>query len=334
MTAYIGRRVLWMFVVLFAVSIVTFSLMHAVPGGPFDREKKLPPEILANLNRKYNLDAPLVEQYFSYIGGIIVPRIEQGELPPTQFSDYLVTIKLGNSYFKWINFGPTYKSRTRTVNDIFREQLPVSAQLGVWALLIALCIGIPLGTLAALNRNKPVDYLAMGMAITGVSVPVIVLGPILIWVFGINLRLLPVTGWGTPAHVIMPAFALGFASSALIARLTRASLLEVLSEDYIRTARSKGLAERVVITIHALKNSMIPVITVIGPLFAALVTGTFVTETIFGIPGMGRYFVTSITNRDYPVIMGTVLLYAMLLVIMNVLVDIAYAWLDPRIRYT
>ncbi|MBE2196955.1 MAG: ABC transporter permease [Anaerolinea sp.] len=324
-----------MIVVLFAVSVVTFLLMHAIPGGPFDSEKKLPPEIIDNLKEKYNLDAPLIEQYTNYIGGIVIPHIERGKITPSQQSDYLIIIDLGNqTYFKWINFGPTYKSKTRSVNDIFREQFPVSAQLGVWALLIALCIGLPLGTLAALNRNKPIDYMAMGVAITGVSVPVIVLGPILIWMFGVNLRLFPVTGWGTPANVVMPAFALGFASSALIARLTRASLLEVLSEDYIRTARAKGLGERVVITIHALKNSLIPVVTVIGPLFAALVTGTFVTETIFGIPGMGRYFVTSITNRDYPVIMGTVLLYAMLLVIANVLVDITYAWLDPRIRYT
>lgn len=324
-----------MIVVLFAVSVVTFLLMHAIPGGPFDREKKLPPEIIENLKEKYNLDAPLIDQYFTYIGGIVIPHIEQGKVTPSQQSDYLIIVDLGNqTYFKWINFGPTYKSKTRSVNDIFREQFPVSAQLGVWALLIALSIGMPLGTLAALNRNKPIDYMAMGVAITGVSVPVIVLGPILIWMFGVNLRLFPVTGWGTPANVVMPAFALGFASSALIARLTRASLLEVLSEDYIRTARAKGLGERVVITIHALKNSLIPVVTVIGPLFAALVTGTFVTETIFGIPGMGRYFVTSISNRDYPVIMGTVLLYAMLLVIANVLVDITYAWLDPRIRYT
>ncbi|CAG0944985.1 Dipeptide transport system permease protein DppB [Anaerolineae bacterium] len=335
MAAYIGRRIIGMIVVLFAVSVVTFLLMHAIPGGPFDSEKKLPPEIIDNLKEKYNLDAPLIEQYTNYIGGIVIPHIERGKITPSQQSDYLIIIDLGNqTYFKWINFGPTYKSKTRSVNDIFREQFPVSAQLGVWALLIALCIGLPLGTLAALNRNKPIDYMAMGVAITGVSVPVIVLGPILIWMFGVNLRLFPVTGWGTPANVVMPAFALGFASSALIARLTRASLLEVLSEDYIRTARAKGLGERVVITIHALKNSLIPVVTVIGPLFAALVTGTFVTETIFGIPGMGRYFVTSITNRDYPVIMGTVLLYAMLLVIANVLVDITYAWLDPRIRYT
>jgi ABC-type dipeptide/oligopeptide/nickel transport system permease component len=156
----------------------------------------------------------------------------------------------------------------------------------------------------------------------------------MIWIFGVTLKWLPVSGWGTPAHVIMPSIGLGFASSALIARLTRASLLEVMYEDYIRTARAKGLHERIVLVVHAMKNAMIPVVTVIGPLFAALVTGTFVTETIFGIPGMGRYFVDSITNRDYPVIMGTILLYAALLVVANMVVDLMYAWLDPRIRYT
>jgi ABC-type dipeptide/oligopeptide/nickel transport system permease component len=190
------------------------------------------------------------------------------------------------------------------------------------------------GILAALNQNTFLDYFGMSLAIFGVSVPVIVLGPILVSVFGVWLKWLPPTGWGTPAHAIMPSIALGLASSALIARLTRASLLQVIREDYIRTARAKGLAERLVIVRHALRNSLIPVVTVLGPLFAALVTGTFVTETIFGIPGLGRYFVTSITNRDHPVIMGTILIYAIFLVIANLVVDITYAFLDPRIRYT
>jgi ABC-type dipeptide/oligopeptide/nickel transport system permease component len=218
------------------------------------------------------------------------------------------------------------------------------------ALLLAVIIGIPLGILAGLKQNTFWDYGAMGIAILGVSLPIIVLGPILVWIFGVNLKILPPTGWGAKPpfvlgvfpssldpnyfrYAIMPAFALGFASSAIIARLTRASLLQTIREDYIRTARAKGLSERVVVGRHALKNSMIPVITILGPLFAALVTGTFVAELIFGIPGLGKYFITSITNRDYPVIMGTVLLYAIFLVVMNLVVDITYAWLDPRIRY-
>ena len=249
-----------------------------------------------------------------------------------------------------MNFGPTYSSRSRTVNDIFRQQLPVSMQLGVMALLVALVIGMPLGMLAALKQNTILDYLGMSLAIFGVSVPVIVMGPLMIWIFGVTLKWLPPSGWGaTPPYVlgflpktfswdffkyaVMPAVALGLGSSAIIARLTRASLLQVIREDYIRTARAKGLLERLVISRHALKNSLIPVVTVLGPLFAALVTGTFVTELIFGIPGMGKYFVTSITNRDYPVIMGTILLYAVFLVISNLVVDIVYAYLDPRIRY-
>jgi ABC-type dipeptide/oligopeptide/nickel transport system permease component len=250
-----------------------------------------------------------------------------------------------------MNFGPSYTSRSRTVNDIFKQQLPISAQLGLMALLLALLIGVPLGILAALRQNTFFDYVGMSVAIFGVSVPVIVLGPLLVWIFGVTLKWLPPTGWGAkPPYVlgffpsqigpdffkyaIMPAVGLGLGSSAIIARLTRASLLQTVREDYIRTARAKGLAERVVIVRHALKNSLIPVATILGPMFAGLVTGTFVTETIFGIPGMGRYFVTSITNRDYPVIMGTILLYAMFLVVANLLVDIVYAFLDPRIRYT
>jgi ABC-type dipeptide/oligopeptide/nickel transport system permease component len=216
------------------------------------------------------------------------------------------------------------------------------------ALFIAILIGMPLGIMAALKQNTALDYLGMGLAIFGVSVPVIVLGPILIWIFGIELKWLPPTGWAAKPpfflgflprklsreffqYALMPALALGLGSSAVIARLTRATLLQTIREDYIRTARSKGLQERLVITRHALKNSMIPVVTILGPLFAALVTGTFVTELIF--KSQGKYFVTSITNRDYPVIMGTILLYAVLLVLANLAVDIVYAYLDPRIRY-
>jgi len=324
-----------MFVVIFAVSLVTFALMHSIPGGPFDAEKQLSADVMATIRAKYRLDQPLPNQYLGYISDILIPHIASGPASPSQQSDYLFNVRVGDYTWQWMNFGPTFQSRSRSVNDIFREQLPVSAHLGIMSLIVAMLIGVPLGIVAALRRNTVVDYMAMGVAIAGVSVPVIVLGPLLIWIFGVTLKWLPVSGWGTdPKFWILPTFALGFASSALIARLTRASLLEVLHEDYVRTARAKGLYERQIIIVHALKNALIPVVTVIGPLFAALVTGTFVTEQYFGIPGMGRFFVSSITNRDYPVIMGTVLLYAMLLVIMNVMVDVVYAWLDPRIRYS
>jgi oligopeptide transport system permease protein len=363
MGRYIVRRLLWMLVVLLAVSAITFGLMHSVPGGPFDREKALPAEILANLNARYHLDEPVFVQYTRYLYDVIVPRFsivktgltiaQQNALGAAANSlqeDFLLRFRIGPVEFKWMNFGPSYASRSRTVNDVFRDNLPVSFQLGVLALSLAVIIGMPLGILAALKQNTVWDYLGMSVAIFGVSVPVIVLGPIFVWIFAVTLKWFPPTGWGAkppfvlglfPSNIgpefwkyaLLPSVALGVGSSAIIARLTRASLLQVIREDYIRTARAKGLAERLVITRHALKNSLIPVITILGPLFAALVTGTFVTEQVFGIPGMGRYFVTSITNRDYPVIMGTILLYAILLVLANVVVDLLYAYLDPRIRF-
>ena len=351
MTDYIIRRLMYMFVVLLVVAGITFILMHSVPGGPFDKEKKLPPEIQANKEKYYHLDDPLHIQFFSYLSRVTIPRITT--TPPTLQTndDFLITVQLGDYWFKWMNFGPSYSSRNRTVNDIFREQLPVSFQLGVLALMIAVTIGMPLGIISALNHNRWPDYASMGVAIFGVSVPTIVLGPLLVWIFGVLLQWLPPTGWGAKPpfvmglfpgtwgweyfkYAVLPAFVLGFGSSAVIARLTRASMLHVIHEDYIRTARAKGLNERLVVLRHALRNALIPVVTFLGPLSAALVTGTFVTVLVFGIPGLGRYFVTSITNRDYPVIMGTILLYAVFLVISNLVVDLLYALLDPRIRYS
>jgi ABC-type dipeptide/oligopeptide/nickel transport system permease component len=339
-----------MVAVIIVVSLITFLLMHAVPGGPFTREKALPAETLKVLNERYHLDDPMWKQYIDYLGNTMVPKFTTQPPSSSLLDDHLINLKLGPIWLRWMNFGPSYKSRSRTVNDIFRQNLPISAQLGVQALTIALLIGMPLGILAALKQNTVADYMGMALAIFGVSVPVIVLGPILVWLFGVTLKWLPPTGWGAkppyilgflPSHfgweywkyAIMPSVALGLGSSAIIARLTRASLLQTVREDYIRTARAKGLHERTVIAKHALKNSLIPVVTILGPLFAALVTGTFVTELIFGIPGMGKYFVTSITNRDYPVIMGTILLYAVFLVVANLIVDLTYAYLDPRIRY-
>ncbi len=350
MGRYIIRRFLWMILVLFVVSLITFTLMHSVPGGPFDREKRLPAQIIANLDERYHLNEPLPMQYLRYIYEVLIPHIDREAPGTTLLNDFLLSFKVGGLYFKWMNFGPSYTSLSRTVNDIFRQQLPISAQLGTMALLFALAVGIPLGILAALKQNTAWDYFGMGVAIFGVSVPAIVLGPILVWIFGVALKWLPPSGWGShPPYILgifptnigpdffkyaaMPVVALGLANSAVIARLTRASLLQVIREDYIRTARAKGLAERLIITRHALKNSLIPVATIVGPLFAILLTGTFVVELIFGIPGLGKYFITSITNRDYPVIMGTILLFALVLVFANLVVDIVYAFLDPRIRY-
>lgn len=337
MNKFIVRRLIWMAVVLFVVSLITFVLMHAVPGGPFTLEKRLPDATIQQLNQKYNLDAPLPVQYLNYVGDILLPVIYQGEQQKSLDHEYLINMRLpfgDNATLRWMNFGPSYKSTSRTVNDIFRENLPISAQLGFLGVMVASLIGIPLGTISALKRNTVYDYAGMSIAILGVSVPVIVTAPVLQYVLGVQLRVLPLTGWGTLEQMILPVFSLGFGSSAVLARLTRASLLQVLQEDYIRTAHAKGLSQRTVVLRHVMKNGMIPVITMLGPMLAYMMAGTFVVETIFGIPGMGRFFVTSVTGRDYPVIMGTILLMATLLVIANVVVDLIYIWMDPRIRYS
>ena len=306
MTQYIARRVLSFLPVLFAVTIFTFVLVRVIPGGPFDRigDRTLPPEIVANLEATYHLDQPVWQQYLTYLWEL--------------------------AHF---NLGPSFSYRTQTVNDIVAQSLPVSAQLGAMSIAVALVIGIPAGCLAALKHNSAIDYASTFVAILGASIPNLVLGPILIWVFALKLGWLPVARWEGPEYWVLPVVALGTALSAGIARLTRGSVLQVMQEDYIRTARAKGLREAIVVGRHALKNSMIPVVTILGPMFAGVLTGTFTIEQIFGIPGLGKHFVTSIGNRDYPVVLGVTLLYALFLVVANLFVDITYAWLDPRIRF-
>jgi ABC-type dipeptide/oligopeptide/nickel transport system permease component len=306
MTQYVARRVLSFIPVLFAVTVFTFVLVRIIPGGPFDRigDKTLPPEIVANLEAKYHLDKPVWQQYLEYLWNL--------------------------AHF---DLGPSFSYRTQTVNDVVGQSLPISAQLGVMSIALALVIGIPAGCVAALRHNSAVDYGSTFVAILFASIPNVVLGPILIWIFALKLGWFPVARWEGPEYWVLPVFALGTALSAGIARLTRGSVLQVMQEDYIRTARAKGLREAIVVGRHALKNSMIPVVTILGPMFAGVLTGTFVIEQIFGIPGLGKHFVTSIGNRDYPVVLGTTLLYAVFLVVANLFVDITYAWLDPRIRY-
>ncbi len=336
MGKYFARRILGMLMVLFIVSVVTFTLMHQVPGGPFDRERPLPPVVQENLRKRYNLDAELHEQYLQYIYNAVFPRVTTGDWGDETANDYLINVSLGlgdNSHLRWMNFGPSMTRPNRTVNDVFRDNLPISAELGFYALLIASGIGIPLGVAAAIRKNSITDYVGMGVAVLGVSLPIIVMGPLLRYVVGVELGWLPPTGWGEPKNIPLPAFALGFSNSAILARLTRASLLQVLNEDYIRTARAKGLRESTTIWRHAMKNALIPVVTVLGPLFAFLVTGTVVTEQVFAIPGMGKFFIQSVTNRDYSVIMGTILMFSSFLVIANFVVDLVYAMLDPRIRF-
>jgi ABC-type dipeptide/oligopeptide/nickel transport system permease component len=301
---YIIRRLLWLIPVLLVTTVLTFALMHSIPGNPFQKvERPLSPAVVAQLMSYYHLDEPVVQQYFRYMGNAL-----RGD------------------------FGPSYQYRDRSVNDIVEGGFPVSAVLGLLGLVVALVIGIPLGIISALRQNTAVDYFSMVFALGGVSVPAMTLGPLLIWIFALNAGILPVARWGTWQQAILPAFTLGIGSAAILARLTRASMLQVLREDYIRTARAKGVPERRVMIRHALRNALIPVVTVLGPMAAGLVTGSLVVERIFAIPGLGKYYVDAVSGRDYPVIMGTTLLYAVLLVVANLLVDITYTWIDPRIK--
>ena len=351
MGRYIIRRLMWLVGVLFVVSLITFALMHSVPGGPFDKEKAVPEEIKANLNERYHLDEPLAVQYLLYVYEVLVPQLSKTPPGISMLDDGIVNIKVGESlWLKWMNFGPSYASRNRTVNDIFRDNLPLSFQLGVMALGVSVAIGLPLGVMAALKQNTFIDYTGMGFAILGVSVPVIVLGPILIAVFGVALGWLPPTGWGAKPpwtmglfpselnldyfrYACMPVVALGIGSAAVIARVSRASLLQVIREDYIRTARAKGLRERTVLLRHGLKNASIAIITMIGFTFATLVGGAIVTETIFAWPGVGRLLVQSVYARDYPLVQAAVFVTALFVVACNLLTDLLYVYLDPRIKY-
>jgi oligopeptide transport system permease protein len=303
MFGLIARRILWAIPVMFIVASATFLLVRIVPGGPFDEDKSLPPEVLQNIKAKYHLDRPVHEQYFFYMD-----RLAHGDL------------------------GISYKYVHRTVNDILANALPVSIELGFAGLLIAICVGIPLGCLAAVRRATTVDYLCMFLTTAGISVPGFVVGALLIFVFGIWLRILPVALWESPRHVLLPALTLAAGPTAYLARLTRASVLEVMEKDWVRTARSKGLSAQATIIKHVLRNSLMPVVTVLGPLTAILITGSFIVEYMYAIPGMGRFFITAVTNRDYDLIMGTTLVFALLLIIANTLVDLAYTVLDPKVR--
>jgi oligopeptide transport system permease protein len=277
--------------------------MHAIPGGPFTTEKELPPEIERNIAERYHLNDPLWKQYVDYTKNLAT----------------------------W-NLGPSFKYQGRTVNDIINEGFPVSAQLGALAIACALLLGIPLGIIAALNRGKWMDNLVMVLGTIGYSVPSFIMATLLMIIFAVWLGWLPAAMWGTPQQAIMPTICLMFLPMAFIARMTRSSMIEVLEQDYIRTARAKGLTERAVVYRHALKNAIMPVVSWVGPLAAGLLTGTFVVEFIFAIPGLGRHFTTSIYNRDYTVIMGTTIFLAALIIMLNALVDIVYKLVDPRIQ--
>ena len=305
MIRYIARRFLWIIPVLFVVSLITFSLMHAGPGGPWAREKAVPASMIARLNEKYGLDQPVPVQYITWVGNLL-----QG------------------------NLGPSYKFQDRTVNDIVGGGIWTTVQLGLMAFFLSVAVGIPLGVIAALGHNRWPDYAATGVSVLGIATPSFVLAILLILLFGVTLKLLPTGGWKGPETWILPTIALASFPIAIITRYTRASMLEVTRKDYIRTAQSKGVAERAVVTRHMIRNALIPVVTILGPTLAFLVTGSFIIESIFGIPGIGRYYITSIGQHDYGVLMAMTVLYAFVVAFLNVIVDVLYAFIDPRIRYS
>ncbi len=290
--------------VLIFISLITFLLMHAVPGGPWDREKQLAPSVIENLNRRYGLDKPLWEQYVNYVGNAM-----HGDL------------------------GISFIYQDRSVTDVILEGLPVTATLAFLALLVSIFFGIPLGILAALRQNSWVDYVCLFLATIGASVPNFVLGILLIIGLSVGLHLLPTSGWGEWQKTIMPALALGVYPAAVIARITRASMIEAIRQDYVRTARAKGLVEMIILSRHILKNALIPVVTVLGPVAATLIAGSFIIESIFAIPGIGKFYIQGIFARDYGLMMGATLFYAVVIAFANLAVDILYAFIDPRIRY-
>ncbi|RLA18455.1 MAG: ABC transporter, partial [Gammaproteobacteria bacterium] len=290
--------------VVLAVITVTFFLVRMAPGGPFDSEKAVIPEVKAALEAQYHLDQPLLQQYTAYLGDLA-----QGDL------------------------GPSFKYPGRSVNELIFAGLPVTAELGLYALLVALVIGGLAGVIAALKPNSAQDYIPMSVAMIGICMPSFLLGPLLVLVFGIYLDWLPVSGWGDiPGDKILPAITLGAGYAAYIARLSRAGMLEVMSQDYIRTARAKGLPEWQVVTRHALRGGLVPVVAFLGPAFAGLLSGSFVVETIFQIPGLGRFYVQAAFNRDYTMILGTTVFLSTLIVLFNLLSDILAAWMNPRLR--
>lgn len=301
---YILKRLFTMIVTLWIIVTLTFLIMHFIPGDPFASDaKSLPEEVVKNMRDKYHLNDPLPVQYFTYIKDL------------SQF-----------------DLGPSIQSKTRDVNALIGDGFGPSAVLGIQSLLVSIVFGIALGVIAALNHNRLLDFFSMFVAIIGISVPSFILGPLLIKYFAVEWGILPAASWGTWQHTILPTIALSVGPLAIIARFVRASMIEVLNQNFIKTAEAKGLTSLEVIIKHGLRNALIPVISFIGPLFASVITGTFVIEKIFAIPGIGKYFVESIFNRDYPVILGTTIFYSTILILTLFIVDILYRLIDPRIK--
>ena len=306
MLSYTLKRLLQAIPTLLIVITLSFFLMRVAPGGSFDGERRLPPEIEQNLRAAYHLDEPLPMQYLRYLGDLV-----QGDL------------------------GPSFKYKDFDVSELISQGFPASLELGMWAILAALLIGVPLGVIAAIRRNSTADYVVMSTALAGIAVPNFVIAPLLALVFGVLLGWLPAGGWngGAWQNLLLPVVALSIQQIAYIARMMRASMIEVLGSHYIRTARAKGLSEWKVILRHALRPAMLPVVSYLGPAIAGIITGSVVIEQIFGIPGIGRYFVQGALNRDYTLVMGTVVFYGALILLLNLIVDLLYSMLDPQIRY-
>jgi oligopeptide transport system permease protein len=303
MFKFIARRLAQSAIVIFIIITVTFFMVRFAPGDPFSAERKMPEHIKAKLMAHYGLDQPLMKQYLNYLGQLV-----QGDL------------------------GPSF-TETRSVNQIISATFPVSLELGSLALLIALGIGIPVGITAAIYRNSLLDYVPMSVAMIGICLPTFVLGPVLALVFGVWLGWFNVSGWFVPADRVLPAFTIGLVYAAVIARITRGGMLEILSQDFIRTAKAKGVPFSRVVVVHTLKGGLLPVISFLGPALAGIISGSFVVETIFQIPGMGREFVSSAFDRDYTLVLGTVIVYATLITAANLLVDVVQVILNPRLRF-
>ncbi len=292
--------------VLFVIATITFFMLRLTPGGPFDREKPIKdPEIKKQLEAHYGLDKSLSSQYFDFLGKLVV-----GDL------------------------GPSFKHSNRQVNEVIIKAFPVSAELGLWSIMVALALGLTAGMMASVKPNSILDYTPMTLAMIGICVPTFVMGPILILIFSLKLEWFNASGWDQWSDRVLPALTLGGVYAAYVARLTRGGMLEVMSQDYIRTARAKGAGELRVLLKHALRGGLMPVVAFLGPAVAGLISGSFVVETIFQIPGLGRHFVEAAFNRDYTMVMGTVLFFATLIILLNLLVDVLQIWLNPRLRNT
>ena len=304
MFMFIAKRVLQAIPVLLVVATVTFFMVRAAPGGPFDKDRSIPPEVMTQLNKRYHLDDPLWKQYVDYMSNLV-----QGD------------------------FGPSFKYASHSVTELIAAGLPPTLELSAYAILFALIIGLPIGMVAALKQNTFLDYAPMSTAMIGICMPTFVLGPILLLIFGIWLQWLPVAGWGqVPGDKILPSITLGSVYAAYIARICRGGMLEVLSQDYIRTARAKGLSTARIVLVHALRGGITPVISFLGPAIAGLLAGSFVVESIFQVPGLGRFYVMAAFNRDYTMILGCTIFFAFLIIVFNLLADILQVWLNPKLR--